>query len=399
MGPPLPASAVGALEATMARRQPTASGRASRSASSHPRALAAAIANHERAIAWRMAARLGPAERACRRALAGYLATEGPRHPDVANALVDLGAILEARDRPREAARCHRRALGILTARRALELDLIRLAVHARLALAGLDRARGALGSSETGYRRALGDIRRRLPAGDRLLAHALNGMGVLRKAEGRYAEALAYYRRALAHVARGDRTMIATLHHNLGGSEHARGRYAEAEVHARRSVRLRDALVGSDHPALAADLAALGAIVEARGHLDQAADLYARALAIFRRALGGQCLEVGLTLASLAGIEQQRHRIARARGLFTRALAILERLLGRHHADVALTINNLGTLERDAGNGQLSDRLFRRAVGSFERTLGGRHAYTRAARRNLGTGRSLRVKRVRRAP
>jgi tetratricopeptide (TPR) repeat protein len=383
----------------MARPQQTASERASRQAATHPRALAAAIANHQRAIAWRMAARLGPAERACRRALAGYLATEGPRHPDVANALVDLGAILEARDRPREATRCHRRALGILTARRALEPDLVRLTVHARLALAGLDRARGALGPSGAGYRRALGDIRRRLPAGDRLLAHALNGMGVLRKAEGRYAEALAYYRRALAHVARGDRTMIATLHHNLGGSEHARGRHEEAEVHARRSVQLRAALVGPDHPALTADLAALAAIVEARGHLAQAGDLYARALAIFRRTLGRRCLEVGLTLASLAGLEQQRRRIARARGLFRRALAILEPLLGKHHADVALTINNLGVLERDAGHGARADTLFRRAVGSFERTLGGRHAHTRAARRNLGTGRPGTVRTAQRPP
>jgi tetratricopeptide (TPR) repeat protein len=192
---------------------------------------------------------------------------------------------------------------------------------------------------------------------------------------------------------------MIATLHHNLGGSEHALGRYAEAEVHARRSVRRRTALVGPDHPALAADLAALGAIVEARGRLERAADLYAQALAIFRRTLGGRSLEVGLTLASLAGLEQQRRRIARARGLFTRALAILEPLLGKHHADVALTINNLGVLERDAGDGERADRLFRRAVGSFERTLGGRHAHTRAARYNLDTGRPGTVKKARRPP
>ena len=37
------------------------------------------------------------------RALAGYRAIEGPRHADVANALVELGLVLEARDRLREA--------------------------------------------------------------------------------------------------------------------------------------------------------------------------------------------------------------------------------------------------------------------------------------------------------
>lgn len=350
----------------------------------HARVLAAAVVAHERAIVWRMQAKLGLSERACRRALAGYVATEGRLHPDVANALFDLGVILEARDRPREAARCHRRALTILSADRSRDADVTRLAVHARLALAGIDRGRGALAEANSGYRRALAEIRRRLPARDRLLARALTGLGVLRKAEGRYVQALAYYRRALAVVPRTDRQMIATLEHNLGGIAHARGHYAEAETHALRSVQIRRALLGPAHPAVAADLAALAAIVEARGDLEGAAAMYRQALTTFRRAYGDRGLEVGLTLASLAGLEHQRRRVRRARALFARAISILELRLGRHHADVALTINNLAVLERDHGNPRLARQLFQRATGSFEQTLGARHAYTLASRRNL---------------
>ena len=65
--------------------------------------LTLAIAAHEKAIALRAATRLSEAEVACRRALACYVEAEGARHPDVANALVELGQILEARDRPRPA--------------------------------------------------------------------------------------------------------------------------------------------------------------------------------------------------------------------------------------------------------------------------------------------------------
>ena len=99
-----------------------------------------------------------------------------------------------------------------------------------------------------------------------------LNDLGVLRKAQGRYADAIAFYRRALPLVPRSDRDARATLAHNLGGIEHARGNYARAEPHARRSVRLRTALHGADHPTVAADVAALAAIVEARGRLPEAA-------------------------------------------------------------------------------------------------------------------------------
>ena len=72
--------------------------------------LTLAIAAHERAIALRAETRLPEAEAACRRALAGYVRAEGATHPDVANALVELGRILEARDRLRDARRCHARA-------------------------------------------------------------------------------------------------------------------------------------------------------------------------------------------------------------------------------------------------------------------------------------------------
>jgi tetratricopeptide (TPR) repeat protein len=340
------------------------------------------VAAHERAIALRAAGRFALAEKACRRALAAYEAGEGRRHPDVANALVELGLILEAGDRPQEAARCHRRALVIL-GRRTGDEDLVRLALHARIALAGLDRARVAFEAADRGYQRALADARRRLPRRDPLIASLLNNLGVLRKAQGRYAEALAYYRRALPLIARRDRAGLATLEHNLGGIEHARGQYARAEPHARRSIELRTAALGAGHPAVAADVAALAAIVEARGRFDEAAVLYSRALAIFRRKLGPGSLEFGFGLASLAALEQQRQRIFRARRLYARALAILRRRLGNDHPDVALTVNNWAVLEREAGRLAVARALFRGAFQSFRRTLGPRHPHTRLARDN----------------
>jgi len=341
--------------------------------------LLPAIRAHERAIALRAEGRFAAAERDCRRAIAGYEAVEGGRHADVANALVELGLVLEARDRLREAARCHRRALSILGNRshlRSRDPDIARLRVRARTALGGIDRMLGAYAAADHSYRIALAEIRRRFGPRDRYIAGVFNDFGVLRKAQGRYAEALGFYRRALPLVPRGDRHALATLAHNLGGIEHARGNFGRAEPHARRSVRLRTALVGANHPSVAADLAALAAIVEARGRLGEAAGLYRRALAIFGRVLGPASLEVGLNLACLAAVEQRRDARARARSLYGRALAIQERVLGRHHADVAMTVNNLAVLEREDGHLDRAAALFRRALGSFVRTLGKGHPH-----------------------
>jgi tetratricopeptide (TPR) repeat protein len=341
------------------------------------------VAAHERAIAARAAGRFAAAERDARRALAGYAAAEGARHPDVANALVELAATLEARDRPRDAARALQRALGILRPPTD-DLDLVRLRLLARLALSGLDRRRGAYAAADRGARAALDEARRRLPPRAPLIAATLNNLGVLRKAEGRYADAVAFYRRAAPLLPRGDRLARATLEHNLGGIAHARGRHAEAEPHARRAVALREAALGAGHPAWAADVAALAAVVESRGRLDEAARLYRRSQAVFRRALGVGSLEHALGMAGLAAVEQQRGARTGARALYARAIPALARLLGRDHPDVALTVNNLAVLEREAGQLARAEALFRRAAASFGRRLGPRHPHRILARENL---------------
>lgn len=348
------------------------------------RTLARAMTAHERAIALRAAGRFPEAERACRRAADGYARAEGPRSPDLANALVELGRVLEARDRLADAARCHRRALALL-AHAPRHPDFTRLAIEGRLALAGVLRTRGALGEADRLNRAALAAARRLGPR-DPLVASALNNLGVLRKAQGRYAEALACYQRAAPLLARRDREARATLHHNLGGIAHAQGRLADAEPHARRAVRLREAALGGEHPAVAADMAALAAVVEARGRFAQAAQLYRRAATTFRRRLGAGSLEAGLAAAGLAAVEQQRGRTARARALYQRALPVLERKLGRDHADVALTVNNLAVLEQAAGRLRQAAALFRRAAASFARSVGPRHPHSRLARNNLKT-------------
>ena len=341
---------------------------------------------HEQAIAARRAHRLVVAERAGRRAVALYTAIEGPGHPDVANALIEVGQACEARDRLREARRCHRRALAILTvavpARAAVDEELGRLVVRAWMLLAGVERALGHLAPADALYRRAAVEARRRLPARDRDVVGLLNNRGMLRKFQGRFAEAIRFYRRALAMVGtRGDRDALATLHHNLGGVEHARGRFAAGEPHARRSVALREAALGPHHVLVAADVAALAALVDGVGRLDEAAALYQRALRVFRRRLGPRSLEVGLTLAGLADVRQKQGPVVAAERLYRQSLSILERILGRRHPDVALTLNNLAHLLREAGQLARAERLYRRALAIFEASLGRRHPHTRRCR------------------
>lgn len=350
--------------------------------------LTLAIAAHEQAIALREATRLPMAERACRRALLLYTRAEGRDHPDVANALVELGRILEARDRLRPARLCHTRALKILgpPARgRDADPDLTRLRVRARIYIAGIDRALGAHAAADREFQGALQEVKRAFGPRDPDVAGILNNLGVLRKYQGRFAEASRFYQRALPLIeASGDRDALATLFHNMGGIEHARGRYAAGEPHARRSVELREAAAGPDNVAVAADVAALAALIEGQGRLEEAAGLYERAIAIFRRKLGRENAEVALNLSSLAALRQEQGRVLEAERLYAQAVPMQERVFGRGHPEVALTLHNVAHLERERGHLARALSLYARAWRSFDRVLGAKHPHTRLAAANL---------------
>src|SRR5262249_60525157 len=75
-----------------------------------------------------------------------------------------------------------------------------------------------------------------------------------------------------------------ATIDHTLGGLEQARGRYWLGEPLARRAVQLRRRALGPDHPDVAADQAALAAILDGEGRRKEAERLYLCALSGFGR-------------------------------------------------------------------------------------------------------------------
>ena len=80
-----------------------------------------------------------------------------------------------------------------------------------------------------------------------------------------------------------------------------------DGEPAARSAVSIRAAALGDDHPATAADRAALAAILDATGRHEEATKLLEHALKVFERALGKDHHEVAVTLGSLGAIDARR--------------------------------------------------------------------------------------------
>src|SRR3569623_709845 len=77
--------------------------------------VARAVALHEQAIAARLEGRYHDGERACREATLIFESIDGPQSPDLANALIEQGRLLDRLDRLAEAEAVLDRAVAILT--------------------------------------------------------------------------------------------------------------------------------------------------------------------------------------------------------------------------------------------------------------------------------------------
>jgi tetratricopeptide (TPR) repeat protein len=254
------------------------------------------------------------------------------------------------------------------------------LRCRAAIAAGHARRVQGDYAAAERVLRQALATA-----DGDPLAVDALNGLAVLYKYMGRFDDAEPLLRRALEVAERAELPDVkATLLHNLGGLAHARGDYHAAEAPARQAAEIRQATCGPDHPAVAADRAALAAIVDALGRTDEAQALLRDALAAFERAHGPDHYEIAVTCNNLGAIAHRRGDLDEARRLYRQALTIKRRLLGDRHPDVAVSLNNAAAVELDAGSPDRAERLLNDAIAILHAAVEPGHPTLAAARANL---------------
>lgn len=148
-------------------------------------------------------------------------------------------------------------------------------------------------------------------------------------------------------------------------------GRYDEALPLAHRVLEIREKILGSDHPDVAAALNNLAALYERKGDLSRAEPLYQRVLTIREKALGPDHPDVAKSLINLAEIYDKKGDFAHVIPLYQRALAVTEKNLGSNHPDVATVLNDLAAAFQESGDLNSAEPLYVRAIAIREKSLG----------------------------
>lgn len=267
-----------------------------------------------------------------------------------------------------------------------LAIGLTRVVVNGLRHRGARCRLKGDIKAAVRAYQAALAIGERSLPTDALLTAQVRNDLAVLLKYTGRFVEAGELYESALkVFAARFGREHpeVATILHNLGGLAHAAGRPADGEGPAREALRVRRQVLGPNHPATAADGAALAGILIAMDRDDEAAQLLEHAFEVFVHS-GPMHLEVGITVGSLGAIDARRGDLDRAEARVRQALRIKEQQMGAHHLELVPTLGTLGVISRRQGNLAEARRLYQRGIALLDGRVAPDHPHLASLRSNL---------------
>ena len=214
------------------------------------------------------------------------------------------------------------------------------------------------------------------------------NALGMVCKYLGKFDKAEGYYRRAMQHAQHLPKTpsrefFLANLYHNLGGVEHARRRFSRAETYARKGLRLRLGCAKPEGVAVAADRAALAAILDGLHKYKESEALYRAALRTYRREYGADHSENTVILSNLGALCQATGRAQRAEFYYRLALRIQREKLNERHPDVAVTLNNLALLRRSLGKIDQARSLLKKALDILSFSIGRSHPNTIVVEKN----------------
>jgi tetratricopeptide (TPR) repeat protein len=157
----------------------------------------------------------------------------------------------------------------------------------------------------------------------------------------------------------------------------HHQDQFEEAMHFLQRSFSIRQQVLGMEHPDTATSLNALALLYRDQGRYEEAEPFFQQALAIRKQIFGIEHPQTAHSLSNLAWLYRNLGKYHEAELLYEQSLTIRKRILGVDHPDTATSLNGLALLYAAQKKYAKAEPLFQQAVTIRQEVLGTKHLHT----------------------
>jgi CHAT domain-containing protein/tetratricopeptide (TPR) repeat protein len=220
----------------------------------------------------------------------------------------------------------------------------------------------GQLSQAEAYYKQALEVRQAKLGWSDPQVIASIKDLAALYSQQGNLSQAVSILEEALGQCrpVLGDHPEVASLIHSLGNLWAQLGNAPRAHAHFGTALEMRRAILGANHPDVAATLRGLADTALLR---EQQLDYIRQALEVQRAATGEQSPEFARYLSNWALLTKNQQGFRGTRALLKHALAIQKATLDAHSSDIIGTLNRLGLLHHTAGDYRNAESYYREVL------------------------------------
>ncbi|CAF1171764.1 unnamed protein product [Rotaria sordida] len=195
------------------------------------------------------------------------------------------------------------------------------------------------------------------------LLYHQL---GLIKRNQGDYAEALSSYKQALNIYQKSrssDDLDLATTYNNIGQVYNNMGDYQQAHSYYKNSFEIYKHNLPDDHPSLAISYNNIGLVLKNMGDYNQALKSHEKALEIEQKTLPLNHPSFATSYKNIGLVYSNMGEYSKALSFHEKALEIEQKTLPSNHPSLAISYNNIGLLYDSMGE-------YSKALSFYEKTL-----------------------------
>jgi tetratricopeptide (TPR) repeat protein len=173
-------------------------------------------------------------------------------------------------------------------------------------------------------------------------------------------------------------------LLHHLAGSYHITGNYSKAEAMNQQALRLKEKVLGKEHPDTLGSMNNLALSLRRQGKFAEAETIDRQTLQLKEEVLGKEHPSTLRTVNNLALSLYRQGKLAMAETISRQALQFQEKVLGKEHPDTLTNTNNLVLFLVHQGKFAEAKAICSETLQLREKVLGKKHPATLASKATL---------------